>query len=207
MSEVFSKEGWRELAGAWIALVASVIAAAVVVAGSHWYREREQREGANTASRLKEARSRLDNARRERDSLQESADVFRTLVDRGLLQTEHRLDLVELVNELRARHQLFALDYEVSPQRPLTLAGNRAYPSVDVLASRVRLRITALHEGDVLAFIEDLTNSRQGFYTVDRCRLRRNDTAQADALVPRVEAECFVEWITLREKRGANRPA
>jgi len=135
-------------------------------------------------------------------------EVFRTLVERGLLQNEHRLDLVEMVNELRARHQLFVLDYEISPQRPLTLSGGRAFPSVDVLGSRVRLHVKALHEGDILGFIDDIVNSRQGFYTVDRCHMKRiEEPAGANkALAPHVEAECALEWITLREKR-ANRPS
>ena len=207
MTQVFSKEGFGSLAGSWIILALSVLTAASVVAASQWYLERERNESTNLTRRLQEARARLDTARRERSSLQESAEVFRTLVERGLLQGEHRLDLVEMVNELRARHQLFTLDYEISPQRPLNLSGGRAFPAVDVLGSRVRIRTQALHEGDVLAFIDDIVNSRQGFYTVDRCRIRRMDTAASSAaLVPHIEAECALEWITLREKR-ANRPA
>jgi hypothetical protein len=126
--------------------------------------------------------------------------VFSTLVDRGMLQGERRLDLVELVNTLRARHQLAALDYDIAPQRPLTLAGGRGFGSIDVLASRVKLRARALHEGDVLAFIDDLTSTPQGFYPVDRCVMRRVE-APADTIQPRVEGECTLEWITLREKR------
>ncbi|HET9651616.1 MAG TPA: hypothetical protein VFP36_05470 [Usitatibacter sp.] len=207
MKQVFSREGWRALAGSWIVLVLSIIAAGVIAAASHWYRDREMRETRNAAQRLEQARARVQSARRERDSLEESADVFRTLVDRGLLQSEKRLDLVEMVNDLRTRHQLFSLDYEIAPQRPLTLAAGRAYPSVDVLASRVRIRTRALHEGDILGFIDDITRSRQGFYTVDRCRMRRLESAGSDVLVPRVEAECSLEWITLREKRAPNPPA
>lgn len=206
MSQVFSREGGRALAGAWTLLAASVVAAATIGVASEWYRDREARASLQAAQRLQEARSRLDAARRERDSLQESADVFRTLVERGLLQNERRLDLVELVNELRARHQLLSLDYEISPQRPLTLAGGKGYPSVDVLGSRVRIKARALHEGDMLGFVEDLARSRQGFYTVDRCRMRRVDVQNPDELAPRVEAECALEWITLREKNAPSRP-
>lgn len=207
MKQVFSREGWRALAGSWIVLALSIIAAGVIVAASHWYRDREMRETRNAAQRLDQARTRVQSARRERDSLEESADVYRTLVDRGLLQSEKRLDLVEMVNDLRTRHQLFSLDYEIAPQRPLMLAGGRVYPSLDVLASRVRIRTRALHEGDILGFIDDITRSRQGFYTVDRCRMRRLESTGPDALVPRVEAECSLEWITLKEKRGSNPPA
>jgi hypothetical protein len=206
VNPVFSRPGVRVLAGSWALLAVAVIGGIALVAGSHWFLERERRENANYERRVMEARTRLDAARRERDSLQQSAEGIRTLVDRGLLQAERRLDLVELVNSLRARHQLFTLDYEISPQRPLALPGGRVYPSVDVLASRVKLRLRALHEADVLAFIESLTQSRQGFYPVDRCALKRLESLDPDALQPRVEADCTLEWITLKEKR-ASRPS
>jgi hypothetical protein len=202
VSVVFSPSGWRTLAPSWGILAAAVVTAVGFVAASHWYLQREQRESANYESRVREARSRLDAARRERDSLRESNEVFRTLVDRGLLQNERRLDLVELMSQLRARTRLFGLDYEIAPQRTLALGGNRAFPTVDVLASRVKIRLRALHEGDVMDFMAGLTQSRQGFYPVDRCTLRRLEVADPEALQARVEAECTLEWITLRDKAG-----
>jgi len=199
-SVVFSPSGWRSLGASWTFLGISVAATVAMVVGSHWYLQRERRESSSYESRVREARSRLDSARRERDSQRDSSEVFRTLVDRGLLQSEKRLDLVELMNGLRARHHLFALDYEIAPQRPLAMGSGRAFPSVDVLASRVKVRLRALHEGDVLDFMSGLTQSRQGFYPIDRCSLRRLEVADPNALQPRVEAECTLEWITLRDK-------
>jgi hypothetical protein len=203
VSPVFTKEGWAALRGAWLILVAAIVAAALFVAGSHWYGVKEKRDSANASHRLQEARARVDGARRERDNLNESADVFRMLVDRGLLQREQRLDLVEMVNGLRSRYQLFALDYEIAPQRPLPLPGGRVFPSVDVLASRVKLRAKALHEGDILGFIDELSKQRQGFHPVDECTMRRIAGADAARLQAHVEADCTLEWITLRDK-GAN---
>jgi hypothetical protein len=111
--------------------------------------------------------------------------------------------MVELLNGLRARHQLFALDYEISPQRPLTFVGGRVFPAVDVLASRVKLRMRALHEGDVIGVVEGLAQSRQGFFPLDRCAMRRVEAPTPDSLQARIEAECTFEWITLREKNAA----
>ena len=82
--------------------------------------------------------------------------------------------------------------------------GGRIFPAVDVLSSRVTLRMRALHEGDILGFVEALAASRQGFFPLDRCQLKRMEAA-ADTLQPRVEAECAFEWITLKEK-NASRP-
>jgi hypothetical protein len=200
MSIVFSPPGWRALAPSWALLGASVLCAVALAAGSHWYLAREQRDSLSFDRRVKDARVRLDAARRERDSLRESSEVFRTLVDRGLLQNERRLDLVELLNRLRAASHLFALDYEIAPQRPLALGANRAFPTIDVLASRVKIHLRALHEGDVLDFMKGLTQSREGFYPVDRCVLRRLEVTDPEALQPRVEADCALEWVTLHDK-------
>ena len=194
----------KNLRMAIVLLVLSILAAIGIAVGSNLYVERERRESMGAERRLQEWRSKVDSARRERDSQQESADVYRTLVERGLLAGEKRLDLVELVNALRARHQLFSFDYEIAAQRPLQLSGNRVFPSIDVLASRVRMRMRALHEGDVVAFVDALAHSKQGFYPLDRCNLRRVDAA-AEAVQPRIEAECAFEWITLKEK-NASRP-
>jgi len=200
---VIAAAGARNLRVSWVLLGLSIAAAIGIVLGAQWDRERESRESTSAQRRLSEATGRVEAARRERDSLQESADVFRTLLERGLLQGEHRLDLVEMVNSLRVRHGLFSLDYEIAPQRTLQLPGGRVYPALEVLASRVKVKLRALHEGDVLGFVQDLGQSRQGFYPIDRCLMRRVE-APADALQPHVEAECAFEWITLKDK-NANR--
>jgi hypothetical protein len=202
MKVVFAREGFLAMRGAYALVALAIVASLTLVFASQWYYDKERRDNATAARRLQEARARLDGARRERDSLQESSEVFRTLVDHGLLQSERRLDLVELVNALRARHQLASLDYEISPQRPLALSGGRVFSSVEVLASRVKLKVRALHEGDVIGFIDELSRTPQGFYSVDRCAMRRLETAGAESLAPHVEADCALEWITLKEKRA-----
>jgi hypothetical protein len=205
MNLVFSAEGFRHLRGAWLALALSTAAAIALAGGGRWYLEHERRERLSGTQRLDQARARLENARRERDNLRESADLYRMLLESGLLQPERRLEMVELVNGLRTRHHIFTLEYEIGAQRPLALATGRVFPAVDVLSSRVKLRMRALHEGDVVAFVEALAASRQGFFPLDRCVMRRVDVADATAMQPRAEADCSFEWITLRDK-NANRP-
>jgi len=203
MNAAFSAEGRRALGGAWALLAAAIVAAAGLAFAGHWYLEQDKRERLSSGQRLAQARSALDEARREQSSQRESSDIFRALVERGVLQNERRLEMVELIGQLRVKHQLFALDYEIAPQRPLTLTGGRVFPAVDVRSSRISMKLKALHEGDVLGFVDDMGGSRQGFLPLDRCALRRIEAPSPDALAPRVEAECSFEWITLKAKNAA----
>lgn len=202
MSVVFGQEGFRVLRASWALLAVAIALAAGIGFGSRWFVDRVERESVSSERKLKEARARLDNARRERENLRQSAEVFRTLVDRGLLGGERRLEMVERVGALRERFRLIGLDYEIAPQRPLAMAGGRVFPSVDVLSSRVKLRIRALHEADLLGFLEGLTEATHGFYPVDRCSIRRVDQGGGASAQPDIEAECTLEWITLKEKRA-----
>ena len=203
MSPLLTAEGRRKLRSAAAILAVSVATTVVLIGASHWFLQKEQSDARGAVKRLQDARARVDKIRRERDSLAESAEVFSTLIARGLMQPERRLDLVELMNGLRTRHGILAIDYEIAPQRPLVIAGNRHFPAVDIVSSRVTLKLRALHEGDVLGFIDSLGESRQGFYPVDRCVMRRVEVGNRDALHPRVEADCMLEWITMKEKRVA----
>lgn len=199
MSAVFSRVGMRRLRASWLLLAVSIAATASIAVASHLYREKDKRDVRTGDTQLREARSRLEAARRERDNLEASQELFRDLTVRGILNEERRIEMVELIAELRNRFGILSLEYEIDPQRPLPGA---AFAAVDVLASRVKFRLRAVHEGDSLAFLDELGRAR-GIYPVQRCALRRLDEAGAAGLTARVEVECQFEWITVRRKANA----
>ena len=199
MRAVFSRYGMRRLRAGWILLAVSIVATGFVGVASHFYLEKDKRDVALGAAKLRDEKNRLEAVRREHDSLEASSEVFRGLVERGILKEEKRIEMVELVAELRNRFGILALDYEIAPQRPLPGA---AFGAVEILASRVKLRLRTVHEGDVLGFLEALEGAK-GIYPVDRCALRRLEEAGVPGRAARVEADCQLEWITLRRKPSA----
>lgn len=203
MSAAFSKEGFRSLRLAWATLAIAIAAAAGIGWGSHWFLQKERRDDVASQRQLGEARARLETAKREREDLRVSAAMFQDLVNRGILREEKRLELVERLDRLKERHRIIELDYEIAPQRPLPLAGGRVFNAIDIFASRVRVRAKALHEGEALAFVEDLVRMDKGFNPANRCSLSRLEPGAADTVSPRVEADCSLEWISLKDKRGA----
>ena len=203
MNQVFTSPGFRALRVAWALLAVSITAMAVLAFTSQWFLERERVDGVSSERKLREAQARVEGAKRERDDLRASSVIFAELVGRGFLQEEKRLEFVERLEQLRGQFRLAGLQYEIAPQRPLVLAGSRVFNTVEVLASRVKLRMVALHEGDLLGFVNAVDRPAKGFQHVVRCDLHRLDAAPNSA-APRVEGECLLDWVSMREKRGAN---
>jgi hypothetical protein len=202
MNVVFSRDGTRALGLAWAGLALSVVVAAMFAWGSHLYLEKEKRDSLASQRQLVEARARVAAAVKERDDLKDSSEIFEDLMKRGILQEEGRLDFVERLDRLKTRHRILGLEYEIAPQRPLPLAGGQVFNAVDVLGSRVRIKVAALHEGDALAFLEDLAAPEKGFNPLSRCTLRKVTAGDEATVRARVEADCALEWISLRDKRG-----
>jgi hypothetical protein len=203
VNAVFSKDGFGRLRFAWLILAVSIVAAVASAWGSRLYLDKEKRDGIASTRMLAEAQARVDAARREREDLKASAELFKDLVDRGILREESRLDFFERLENLKAKHRIMDLEFEIAPQRALPLPGGRVFNAVDVLGSRVKIRVQALHEGDALAFLEDLARPPKGFNPVSRCALRRIESGASSTPMARIEAECALEWISLKDKRGS----
>ena len=144
----------------------------------------------------------LASARAEEAEIAEKIDRFRHLVERGAIGNEQRLAWVELIRDARARHQLGALDYEFSPQRPLdpTIAPSDA-GQLEAASSALRLRLPLLHEGDLLTLIDDLAANASAVVRVRECSIARR--IPADNSAEALQADCLLDWITFRPHSGA----
>jgi hypothetical protein len=177
--------------------------------------------------RLSDAQLRLANAKQERDDLRDSQDTYLALEGRGVFVAEKRLDLLDAMEALRVRHGITSLEYQVGAQRPLKLAGGITITSVAALGSRIQLKATSWHDGDMLAFLDEFSRMQRGIFQIERCALGRNTrsgtvvipafttTVSASprsgtesatpppTLSPAVEADCTLEWITLVNKHAS----
>ncbi len=221
---IFSREGTRALRFSFAIALTGVAVAVFLVAGSYYYWQVEKKGDQQSQRMLRDLRGRLDTIRRERDDLRNSADVYKTLSARGVFMPEQRLDLVEAFAELRNRHRLIGLEYEVSPQRALHMASGITFPGVDVMGSRIKLKVQTYHDGDLIAFLDEFPRMQRGFFPIDRCVIKRTaesaqrfenagstrsaqpagagDPAEAAPIAAGLEAECFLDWVTLVDKRN-----
>jgi hypothetical protein len=197
-----SKEGFRYLRVAWVVLVMAIISAAALGWSGYWYLGKEIRDDLTLKRQLGETQSRVNTARRERDDLLASSVMFAGLMRQGILQEESRLELIERLDRLNTRHRLLSLEYDFEPQRPLPAPGGRVFEAIEVLSSRVKVKVLAIHEGDLIAFLDELAKPPRGYNPIQSCRLRRLEAGMVMQANARVEAECTLEWVTLKDKRG-----
>ncbi len=183
-----------------ILLVALLVAAAAVFTSLQSRTSQSVVYGSASAT-LAQARSKLQSAQAEEKNLQAYAGSFKGLAARGLFTEEKRLDWLEHMKRLAAEHHLIALEYHLDPQRSLSPGASAAAPNIDVLASPLRLKISLLHEEDLLNFLNALRNLPQGFYSVDKCAVQKAsaDSARDGA---NLTAECAMEWISFKPKKA-----
>lgn len=176
---LFSRAGFGALKFAYLVLLAGLAVGIFLVGGSYWYWQAEKMNDQQSLRSSQDLRSRLDVAKRDRDDLLGSEDTYKTLAARGMFLSEQRFDLIEALAALKARHQLVSLTYEVAPQRPLKLSAGILYSGVNIVASRIRLKMRASHDADLIAFLDEFPRLQRGFFPLDRCAIKRSADTQA----------------------------
>ena len=93
------------------------------------------------------------------------------------------------------------MKYKLDPQETLDMVGtDLPSSSFDLHRSNMTLGLSLLHEGQLLNFIDALSEEAKGMYLLDSCVLTRNDLIRKLKFTPNLEAECTLGWITLNEK-------
>lgn len=189
----------RAGASALLALAMALAGAAAVWASTRLAGDVLQAHEHALAART-EAQRALAGARAEEAEIAAKIDRFRHLVERGAVGTEQRLAWVELIRDARARHHLGAVDYEFSPQRPLDpLIAPPDADQLEAAGSTLRIRMPLLHEGQLIALLDDLAFNASAVVRVRECSVTRAAVASdAEQLV----ADCLLDWITFRPRQG-----
>jgi hypothetical protein len=167
-----SKEGLAALRFPLLVLAAGIGVSVFLVVGSYLYWQAEKKTGTTSAAAVSDLQGRLAAAKRERDDLRNSEATFQALTARGVFVAERRLDLVDALETLKTRHKLISLEYNVLPQRILTLAAGSSVSAVEPLGSRVKLRARAVHDRDLLSFLDNVSQLQRGMFPIQRCTLQ-----------------------------------
>ena len=151
---------------------------------------------AASAERLRSG-ERQARAAREQSESDERASLYHRMRELNIVGDERRLDWFETLERIRAQRALPELRYQIAPRR-LLRAVAEGPGGVASYASTLSLELALLHEGDLLAVLEDLRRAGNAYHAARRCAIERAAQAVADgAPAARLRARCDIDLITL----------
>jgi tRNA A37 N6-isopentenylltransferase MiaA len=206
MAATFSKDDFRRIRLSLAAAAVMIVVGGAIVYASVQLRQAEVRNKAAAQAKRMDSQGKLARARDEEQEVKKKIARFNELSGRGIFGEEMRLDWVEEIRRIKDARKLFDIQYEIAPQQPIdgaTLPGSSA--NFEFLSSTMQMRMKLLHEEDLLNFLSDLRATAKAYIRVRRCDVERLPKATGDGrgVPPQLGADCTVEWITLRERKGA----
>ena len=143
----------------------------------------------------------LKQVRNEEDEIKQKSAVFNALQTRGMIGEEQRLEWVELIKDIRDTRRLIDLQYEIAPQRRLDTDTAKGFA---FYSSTMRLQLKLLHEEDLTRLIDDLHKRARALIQVKSCDVSRLPQGAGDSTPSaQLQADCRIDWITLREIKDA----
>lgn len=201
----FSKKDIPHIRGLLITTVLVSMLGGITVYVSNGMLHEAQQSKITADQEWSDAVRKLERTKNEQEDLQGYYHQYQHLVKQNIIGKEKRLDWIESIEKIRTRLKIFSVKYRLDPQKKLDIKGNDlSGSSFDLYRSTMTLDLSLLHEGQLLNFIDILSEEVKGMYMLDSCILTRNDLVRRLKFTPNIEAECTLGWITLNEKKLDN---
>ena len=226
------------VAGVLSAALAS--AGAVAAFGGEWFKTEALTREASMRKQALEASGRLARANEEREQISAYMQRYQNYVRIKAIRPSaggkseqdpeqgERLDWIERIVEAREARSLPRIAYSIASRKPYEgLAAPR--PGLSLNASRMKLELGLLHEGDFIDYLRRVSSPPAGIFQIERCTLERlaidgrrqgksnsgsmakpglggsSDKPQASGEA-NLSAVCDIDWITLVEEAGTTTP-
>ena len=178
-----------------LALLITGTVAALLLGAAGWYRA-GQRETLDMATQArKRAFEKFRHAETEKRETALYQQRFMELLNEGLIGDERRLAWIEAIRQIQIQRKLVSATYEIEAQQALVVSGAAALGDYQVRGSRMYLRLGLVHEMDLFTVLDDLRAA--GRFSVEACKLTRNDVPPDAVGVARLMADCKLVWLTM----------
>jgi hypothetical protein len=188
-----------ELRWPLIALGAALLVGGALVVATLYVEHSKAQTDKQAQSRLRAARLQVENLGRDEQNFTTYRNTYQMLAEKGLFAPAQRLAWIDYMNRLTSRGEVQSVNYEIGAEKPLPINMPET-KNIDVLASRIHLKMGFFHEGDMVRTLDDLRHSDTGFYRIDNCAVRRADNIAASMVRENISADCIVQWIVFRNK-------
>jgi hypothetical protein len=194
----FATTDFPHIRRAVIAFALAIGIGALATGGSQMIVTRLHANQAEAQSRRDQANAQYSDAQTQLRQIREFGPGFQQLQASGFVGEEKRLDLLENLRESQRGRGLFPIEYDMAPQQPVQLDPSVAAGSMELRSSRLAIRMPLLHEMDLFNLLDDL--NRAGTYVPRHCTIQRIESVPESGLIPHLNGECALYWITLGDR-------
>ncbi len=196
---------WPVLRGALIGVGMAVSASAATVGATYYYVSALSEENSQYQAALNQIRDRYVAAIQERQLIERYWPQYRQLQTNGFVGDENRLDWIDLLHGMAAKHRVLGLSYEVLPRAVAAVDQNVNTGEFQLQGSEMILRLDLLHEGNLLALLQDISTQNAGIFNLKSCSIDRvQPEVTTSSATANVSAQCKLIWHTIQPPAAAS---
>lgn len=196
-----NKQDWQRLQFSILLLIMVLIVVVALFLLAHKFSSEQEKAIEQQKSMLNSAQQRYQSSGIEKQILTEYLPQYQSLINKGFVGEERRL---EWVDELRKQHQLnklFSIKYIIGLQEPYKPSFASYLGGFELNRSVMTLDLDMLHEEDILQLTEALSMKNKEVFMLRDCEIIRlnADGVLTNQLIANLHAKCELDWLTLRE--------
>lgn len=195
----FNRHDWARLRKPLLVFGLVLVVVGMLAYYSSEYHDRQQTQRNMQQQALNEARQKYLSSGQERDTIIRYLPVYQQLIRDGFIGEEQRIEWLEKLRQLHIQHKLFSIEYHIDQQEKVTPTYLPSTGQFSLYSSSMRLKMSLLHEGDILKLLNGLEEQTVPFI-IKECELLRPVGAKVNSklLVANIESSCLIDWYTLR---------
>ncbi len=182
-----------------LGVVIAVVVACIVLAQQ--YKTEQELALLTQQNQLNAARQRYQSSGQEKEVITAYLPQYQTLINRGFVGEERRIEWVESLRAQHNNHKLFGIKYSIKQQEKYTPAFAPNLGGFTLNRSVMQFELDMLHEGDLLQLTESLSQANVAELILRDCEITRlnENGALSSQLIANLHAHCELDWLTLRE--------
>jgi hypothetical protein len=202
----FAARDFFRLRWSLVFLVAMIVGGAALVYFMQQIVDKAEISERELSRQVADIHGRVFRAHEEEQDMRGRIQRFQEMTRKGIIGQEERLNWVEQIARIKAARRLLDVQYEIQPQGAISsaaLPGGAAAGPYEIMASTMKLHMQLLHEEDLVGFVADLRQAVHAHLLVRECRIERNPGGGTQAAAQaQLQADCTIDWVTLREKKS-----
>lgn len=193
-------QDWRKLRMPLLGLGGALVIVGLLVSLADQYRSKNKAALQMQQNQLNQARQKFQSSGLEKETIIQYLPIYNDLLLKGFIGEERRIEWIESLRQIHARHKLFSIDYQIGLQEDYKPSFIPNMGTFVLHRSTMKLNMDMLHEGDILNLLDGLHEQTTPFIVRD-CEIKRPVGAVVNTknLASNLKASCEIDWLTLRD--------